>query len=395
MEISLDFFASACKIVNMSLFKIPRAQGQTILRDLKTKMVLLTGPRQAGKTWLAKDLAKHYTTSLYLNYDVFSDRTIIENQSWLDNTQFLILDELHKMPNWKNYLKGLVDSNDRKMHILVTGSARLDIYDRLGDSLAGRYFKHRLLPISLAEIKQANINDINIDTLITNSGFPEPLTISNPTDVKRWRQQYINSLMSTDIFEIDTIHNLKAMNLVFNLLRERVGSPISYNSIAQDVGASPTTIKKYIQILESLYIIFQINPYSNNIARSLLKEPKIYFFDTGLIKGDDGCKLENLIAISLLKHCYGKVDSLADDCKLHYLRNKDGDEVDFAISKDDTLEVMIEVKLSKSDLSKALIKFNTKYNIPGIQLIKNLVKPRISNNIVLENAESYLRALYI
>src|SRR4029077_5708042 len=100
-------------------------------------------------------------------------------------------------------------------------------------------------------------------------------------------------------FEIDKIYNIKAMQLIFNLLRNRVGSPISYQSLAEDVGTSPTTIKKYIQILEALFVVFKVTPYSKNIARSLLKEPKLYFFDTALVQGDDGAKLENIVAVSL------------------------------------------------------------------------------------------------
>jgi predicted AAA+ superfamily ATPase len=378
--------------------KIERAQKQALLKDLRHKMVLLTGPRQAGKTWLAKDIAKHYTASLYLNYDITQDREIIESQSWLDDTQLLILDEIHKMPNWKNYLKGLVDANDRRMHILVTGSVRLDIYDRLGDSLAGRYFRHRLLPISPAEIanqQTQSSSQIGLEDFINRSGFPEPLLMADIIDVKRWRQQYIQSMMSTDIFEIDTIHNLKAMGLVFHLLRQKVGSPVSYRSIAEDVQISPTTVKKYIQILESLYIIFQLSPYSNNIARSLIKEPKIYFFDPGLINTNEGYILENLVALYLLKDCYGRVDCLGDNMRLHYLRTKDGEEVDFAIVKNDEIDTLIEVKLSKAELSKTLVKFHLKYSIPSVQLVKNLAKPRTKDNIIIKNVEDYLKHLYL
>ena len=126
-----------------------RAQKNIILNDLEKKIVLLVGPRQSGKTWLAKDIAKSFKNSLYLNYDQIKDRKIIHDQSWLDNTDLLIFDELHKMDDWKNYIKGVFDTQPESMSILVTGSARLDIYDHVGDSLAGRYFRHRLLPLSL------------------------------------------------------------------------------------------------------------------------------------------------------------------------------------------------------------------------------------------------------
>ena len=386
---SLDYSAMACRIVNMK-----RSQKDIIIRDLNKKILLLVGPRQSGKTWLAKDIARDFPNSLYLNYDQLSDRKIIENQSWLDTTDLLILDELHKMPDWKNYLKGVFDTKLAHLKILVTGSARLDVYDRIGDSLAGRYFRHRLLPFSLAEISQG-VENTNIDKIITRGGFPEPYLAEDDIEANRWRMQYINSLLSTDVFEIDVIQNLKGMRLIFDLLRARIGSPISYQSIAEDAAISPVTVKKYIQVLEALFIVFTVTPYSKNIARSLLKEPKIYFFDNGLVAGNDGAKFENLVALSLLKSVYGKVDALGEAYALHYLRTKEGEEVDFAIVKDDAVEMMIEAKLSDKDVSKTLSKFSEKYNYPGVQLVKSLRNEYKHGNISVLSAEKFLKGLFL
>jgi len=371
-----------------------RVQKQQILKDLEKKIVLLVGPRQAGKTWLAKDVAKEFSRSVYLNYDQILDREIINAQSWLPSTELLIFDELHKMENWKNYLKGVFDTKPESMRILVTGSARLDIYNQLGDSLAGRYYRHRLLPLSLAELSRLG-EPLDMEKLILRGGFPEPYLTENDVDVNRWRLQYINSLLSTDIFEIDKIYNVQAMQLVFNLLRNRVGSPISYQSLAEDVAVSPTTIKKYIQVLEALFIVFRVTPYSKNIARSLLKEPKLYFFDTGLVQGDDRAKFENLVAVSLLKHVYAKVDYQAEEYALHYLRTKDGMEIDFALTCQDKLENVIEVKLSDSIPSRVLINFNEKYNCSAIQLVKFLRNEQEKDNIKVLNAERYLSELFL
>lgn len=371
-----------------------RVQKNIILKDLDKKVVLLVGPRQAGKTFLAKDIAKSFTQSLYLNYDQIKDRKIIKDQSWLEKTDLLILDELHKMPDWKNYLKGVFDTKPESMRILVTGSARLDVYDRIGDSLAGRYFRHRLLPLSLAELNQTS-EPLDIDRLLERGGFPEPYFTTDSVEANRWRAQYCNSLLSTDIFEIETIHNLKGMRLVFDLLRNRVGSPISYQSLAEDVGVSPVTIKKYIQILESIFVVFIVTPYSHNIARSLLKEPKIYFFDTGLVQGDEGAVLENLVAVSLLKSVYARVDSQAEDCSLHYLRTKDGQEVDFAVTKDKKIEAMIEVKLSEQNLSKSLLMFHQKYQYSAMQIAKYTKKEHMESGIARLNVQQYLSSLYL
>lgn len=371
-----------------------RIQKNKILQDLEKKIVLLVGPRQAGKTWLAKDIAAEFERAVYLNYDQIQDREIMQAQSWLPTTDLLILDELHKMDGWKNYLKGVYDTKKPSMRILVTGSARLDIYDQLGDSLAGRYFRSRLLPFSLAELKQLH-QEVDINRLIARGGFPEPYLAATETEADRWRMQYTNSLLATDIFEIDKIYNIKAMQLVFNLLRNRVGSPISYQSLAEDVATSPTTIKKYIEILEALFVVFRVTPYSKNIARSLLKEPKIYFFDTGLVQGDEGAQLENLVAVSLLKHVYGKVDYEAQEYNLHYLRTKDGQEVDFALVLNDEIESMIEVKHADGEPNKALMHFVQRYQYPAIQLVQHLRNEHQKNGVKILNAEKFLSQLYL
>lgn len=371
-----------------------RIQEERILRDLDKKIVLLVGPRQAGKTWLAKKIAKNFPNSVYLNYDQVTDREILTKQSWLDTTDLLILDELHKMEGWKNYLKGLYDTKPQSMRILVTGSARLDAYDKLGDSLAGRYFKHRLLPISLSELRQVKEKP-DINKLMERGGFPEAYLAEDITETNRWRLQYINSLLSTDIFEFDVISNFKAIKLVFDLLRSKVGSPISYQSLAEDVQVSSVTIKKYIQVLEALYIIFRVTPYSKNIARSILKEPKIYFFDTGLVQGNEGVKLENLVAISLIKHAYGLVDYKALNYELHYLKTKEGQEVDFALACDEKIEMIIEVKLSDKDISKPLLGFSSRYGYEAVQLVKSLGNEYQQGRVKVLKAGGFLQNLFI
>lgn len=370
-----------------------RIQKEIIKKDLEKKMVFLVGPRQAGKTWLAQDIAKDFPNSLYLNYDQVKDRSIIKEQAWLPDLDLLVLDELHKMPNWKIYLKGVFDTKPKEMRLLVTGSARLNIYDRVGDSLAGRYFKHRLLPLSLAELKQSH-HPLDFNKLLKRGGFPEPYFSDTLTDSNRWRLQYTNSLLSTDIFEFETIHNLKGMRLLFDLLRQRVGSPISYKSLAEDIAVSPTTIKKYIQILEALYVVFVVTPYSKNIARSLLKEPKIYFFDTGLVDAEEA-QLENLVAVSLLKHTYGFVDQKGEAWSLHYLRTKDGEEVDFALVHKGEVDQIIEVKTSESNPAKSLTKFHERYGYTAVQIVQNLRHEHKMKDILILNAEKFLSNLYL
>lgn len=371
-----------------------RYQKKAILDDLHKKMVLLAGPRQAGKTTLAKELTENFSSSTYLTYDRSEDRKIILEESWFPSVELLILDEIHKMPQWKNYLKGVYDTKPTHQKILVTGSARLDIFNKVGDSLAGRYFLHRLMPLSPAECHKVG-RDYPLDRFLERGGFPEPFLASDLIDANRWRLQYVDSLLREDVFNFDNIQNLNAMRLVFELLRERVGSPVSFNSIAEDVAISPHTVKKYIEILEALYIVFRVTPFSNNIARSLLKEPKIYFFDNGLVKGNDGIKFENLVATSLLKHTYAKRDYLAESYTLKYLQTKEGHEVDFALIKDDQVEKMIEVKLSNHTISPGLLYFHEKYHIPAVQVVKDLKREKMENGIEIMLGDNFLKSLYL
>jgi uncharacterized protein len=352
-----------------------RYQKTMILKDLKKKMVLLAGPRQAGKTTLAKEIAKEFSSHIYLNYDRLEDRKIMHDEAWLESTELLIFDEIHKMPNWKNYLKGIFDTKKEHQKILVTGSARLEIFNQVGDSLAGRYFLHHLFPLSPAECDKVH-QSYTLDRFLERGGFPEPFLAEDAIDAQRWRMHYIDSLLREDVLEFDKIQNVQAIRLVFQLLQEKVGSPVSYSSIAEDLAISPNTVKKYIQILEALYVVFRVTPFSNNIARSLLKEPKIYFFDVGLVKGNAGVKFENLVACCLYKHVYAKRDYLAQSYNLHYLQTKEHQEVDFALSCEDRIEKIIEVKNQDNQPGKGLVYFHDKYQFQHVRSLKNLSKKK-------------------
>jgi len=262
-----------------------RKRKAQVIKDLNKKIVFLTGPRQVGKSWLAREISKEFANPVYLNYDSRGDRDIIEKEAWLHTTDMLVLDEIHKMPDWKTYIKGVYDTKPAGLKILVTGSARLEYSKHTGESLAGRFFRHRLFPFSPGELAAVGaVPDIN--RLLDRGGFPEPFLCEDNDSAQRWRKQYVDGLIREDVLDFEKFNDFKSLKLCLELLRSRVGSPVSYSSIARDIGIAPNTVKKYIQIFEELYIIFRVTPFTGNIARSILKEPKIYFFDTALVEGD-------------------------------------------------------------------------------------------------------------
>lgn len=374
-----------------------RIQKEQIVKDLKQKLVFLVGPRQVGKTWLAKEISKNYKKPLYLSYDSAKDRELIREAFWSTGTDLIIFDEIHKMRGWKNYLKGVYDTNEDNIHILVTGSARLDAYKNAGDSLAGRYRVHHLLPISYRELVYAGtVNKESIIKLMKRGGFPEPFLTKTDTDADVWRRFYSESLIREDVLDFKDIDNFKAIKQVFELLKTKVGSPISYSSIALDVGISPKTVKNYISILESLYIVFSVRPFTKKIHRSILKEPKIYFYDTGLVKGDEGVIFENMVAVSLLKHVNAVTDEKGKNMTLATIRNKDRKEVDFVLAQDDVAVEIIEVKLKDSSVSPSLLYFSEKNKIKGVQIVRDLKHDRkISDKISIVHVEEYLKKMYV
>ena len=365
-----------------------------IKQDLSKKMVILTGPRQIGKTWLSKELMKEFKNPQYLNYDHFDDARIIRSQSWSLNADMLVLDEIHKMEGWKTFVKGVYDTRPQNQAILLTGSSRLETFRQTGESLAGRYFHFHLNPISVKEMEGVMEPSEALSLLGRLGGFPEPFLSGSEAEASRWRNQYYTDLIREDILEFSRIHEIRAIRLLLELLRERVGAPLSYTSLSEDLQISPNTVKKYIDILESLCIIFSLRPFHTNVARSVLKEPKIYFYDSGYVKGEEGIRFENTCAVSLLKHVQYLQDAMGEDLSLHYIKTRIGKEVDFAIAKKGKLHQIIEAKLSDNTPSPALSYFIKRMpGVTGYQLVQNLRQEENRNGIAIVSASKWLEKL--
>lgn len=256
----------------------------------------------------------------------------------------------------------------------MTGSARLDTFRQGGESLAGRFFGWRLHPVSVREwCEQTGATpEAALDHLLERGGFPEPCLACDKDQAERWRRQYFDGLVRDDVLEFSRIQELGTIRLFAQMLRSRVGSPLSLARLARDLAVSPVTLKKYLDILEALYIVFVVRPYHDNIARAVLQSPKVYFFDTGLVEGDEGLRFENLVATALLKHVQWQHDAQGKEAGLHYIRTKDGAEVDFALTDKGRLTQLVECKLSDEKPHRALQRFATEQGpLRAVQVVRN------------------------
>lgn len=343
-----------------------------IIADLPSKIVLLSGPRQCGKTTLAKQLRPNFD---YLNFDEENDRLKLRKKSWDRKKKLIIFDEIHKMKSWKRWLKGIYDTEGIPPEIIVTGSARLDVHRRVGDSLAGRYFHYRLHPLDLKEaVKNTTENESAcFERLWQCSGFPEPYLKGDERFYKRWRRSHLDIILRQDLLTQYAAKDISSIETLVLMLKERVGSRISYSNLARDLECDAKTIKRWLLLLENLYVIFKVTPHHKKIARSVLKEPKYYFYDYVHVS-DPGARLENIVACSLQKELHYLEDVNGSDTSLHYLRTKDGKEIDFLVLVDKTPTHMIEVKTSDTSPSNSFIHFSKflPKSCALLQLVKNI-----------------------
>ena len=353
-----------------------RYLARVLSRDLRKKAVLLAGPRQCGKTTLAKSLLDR--TGEYLNWDIQRDRKIIRELAWPKDASMVVLDELHKAPKWKNLLKGVIDEFGNRPPLLVTGSARLDAFRKAGDALTGRTFFYRLHPIDLTESRvflPSESTQQRIERLLTAGGFPEAFL--HPDEAARLRNDRMELVTREDLRDLSRLTSWRGPADLVELLRERVARPTNFDNLAQSLGVSPPTSKARVELLEKLYIVFLLPPYSNSLARSIRKDRRIYFFDCAAAYDETGApQLENLVACSLLKFTQFRKDAFGENWGLHYLRDKEDREVDFVVTRNRRVHWLIEVKSSDADLSRALKYYTDKLKpVESIQLVRNLDRP--------------------
>ena len=380
-----------------------------IEKDLVDRMVFIGGPRQVGKTTLAKLIGQDYFKQPeYLNWDVYDDRRKIQKNFLPASADLLIFDELHKYRRWKNYIKGVFDKNGQDFKILVTGSARLDLYRRGDDSLLGRYHYYRLHPFSVAEmanyifdgqvLKELVFSTTNATTkrhfneLLSFGGFPAVLFKKDLKDLRRWHNERKERLVKEDIRDVEIIHDLSNLQLLVDILPEKVGSLLSINNLRSDLEVNHKTVSLWISILENFYYCFRIYPFASTKVKSLRKAAKLYLWDWSQVE-DTGARLENMVASHLLKFTHFLHDAQGYNAELFFWRDPEGREVDLIVVVDKKPWLAIEVKSNSQEVSKNLKYLTAKNNIPfSFQLVLDDVDFK-SGDIRVMNIAKFLSGL--
>jgi predicted AAA+ superfamily ATPase len=340
-------------------------------------------------------LQEHYPAGRYFNWDLDEDRQDILRKRWSRHNDLLVFDELHKYPRWKRWIKGIYDTAPADHAFLITGSARLDLYRRGGDSLMGRYHYWRLHPFSLDEVPDGISPEDAFQRLMTLGGFPEPFLEADERSARRWRRERFDRVLREDIRDLESVRNIQLLGLLLDALRSRVGGMIVLSNMASDLEISPKTAKSWLEVLERMYLVFAVRPLRHSIPRAVLKPPKVYFFDNGDVIGDEGARFENLVATSLLKRVHFMEDYEGHRCELRYIRDKEGREVDFVLLREGKIVELVEVKLKDEGISKSLLYYTRRLKPEkATQLVARLKRPYTADGIDVVDPLSYFGGFF-
>lgn len=359
------------------------------------KIAFLSGPRQVGKTTFAQAYQKKFSQSFYFDWDNLHHQKMLAKEPYFFEKQnrnpkksyLVVLDEIHKYVRWKNYLKGAFDSFGKEFLFLVTGSGRLDLFKKGGDSLLGRYFGAKLFPLSVGELEESFPSFLDFksrlyeipdgskkrreayEQLFDMSGFPEPFLRSEEKFYQLWFKERKTLLLREDIRNAANIREISLLEMFSHLIPGRIGSTLSLNALREDVGVAFETIRDWTVLLEQFYYLFRLTPFSIKVARALKKETKAYLYDWVEVE-DPALRFENLVALHLWKAVQMWQDGGEGLISLHYLRDKEKREVDFVMVHQKTPFCLIECKFNQEEISPSLVYFQNKLQIPiAVQLV--------------------------
>lgn len=377
-----------------------------IQEDIRRKMVFLAGPRQVGKTTLAEQVADKFPHHLYLSWDDPKDRRRILKAEWPVDPTVIVLDELHKYARWKSWIKGQYDKHRNAHHFIVTGSARLDVYRKGGDSLQGRYHHYRLHPFSVAELsghlptitpgkaiilREAPVK--TIQALMSYGGFPEPFLDHSERTFRRWQKERMDRLLREDVRDLENVRDLSMLQILADMLPERVGSLLSLNSIREDLEVSFRAVSHWVDIFEKLYYVFRLYPFASSRIRAIKKQPKLYMWDWAQVP-NEGERFENMVASHLLKLCHFLEDTEGHRVELCYLRDSDKREVDFLVTMDGKPWLAVEAKVGDGAVSPELVYFRDRLKIPHVyQVVLGATTDKVVDGVAIVPAHRFLAGL--
>lgn len=392
------------------------------------RMAFVVGPRQVGKTTLARRLLRERGSSdLYRNWDDLGWRRAVTRDPYgfIDayrpkagtGKPLIALDEIHRFPGWKRYLKGLWDTRQDRVDVIVTGSGRLDVYQKGGDSLLGRYHQYRLHPLSLREVVDPShpatdyepgqtlerlihaagapprrVRD-TFEALLRWGGFPEPFVKQDPRQLRRWHRERRDLVVREDLRDLSRIQLLSHVEELVELLVLRAGGILSYNALREDLQVALDSVRLWVGYLERLYFVYRVRPYAARLPRALRREPKVYLWDWSEI-ADPGVRFENMVASHLLKWCHFSEDWGHQPLELHFVRDKEKREVDFLITKEKRPWLLAEVKLSRTAPGSAIHYFADKLGVKHkFLVVAEHQQPGSAGDVHVLDAPSFLACL--
>ncbi len=392
------------RYLNIEILRLLKGEGQ---------IASVTGPRQVGKTTLVRRLlADSETEQLYFNWDNESHRKLIVHEPedfWQGQEGVsghprprLVLDEIHKFPRWKGFLKGLYDEHGQKVEIVVTGSGRLDLYQRIGDPLFGHYGLYRLHPFTLGEFLAEDRQSVfppeefwgrlksdapsaqaegGLRDLETLTGFPEPLFSGSQSRLNSWRQEHQALVVREDLRDLTHIRDIGVVEMLTLLLPERVGSPLSINALSEDLSVNFATAKGYLETLSRLSYLFAVDPFSSRLARTIRRTRKVYLFDYTEVE-NPGARFENMVALHLKKLVDAWSDFGYGEFGLRYVRDRERRQVDFLITEGRKPYALVQSKLSGRDVDPSLRYFAERLKPRyAVQVVRNLTGPKAEMEI--------------
>ncbi len=345
-------------------------------------MAFLSGPRQVGKTTSSRTGAG---THQYMNWDNQADRISISKgpdetaqhlqlHDLQETLPYVVFDEIHKYGKWKSFLKGFFDVYGDRCRVVVTGSARLNVFKYGGDSLMGRYFLYRMHPLSVAELVNPTmsateirmpqeIDDESFQHLLDFGGFPEPFLKADSKFYNKWKRLRSEQFFYEDVRDATKIQETGQLRVFADLIKTGSGALFNHSWYAKNINVSTDTIRRWLSVLETLYYCFSIRPWFRNIPKSLRQQPKVFLWDWSNLE-DKGARTENFFASQLLKAVHYWTDTGLGNYELFYLRDKNQREVDFLVTRDNNPWFMVEVKSSgKRTLNPSLEYYKEKLQV--------------------------------